>query len=878
MKVWFKRVLISLVVVFLVALVGIAIFLLTFDPNAYKSKLEEIVYNRYQRTLVIKGDIELSLFPRIGLSVQDVSLSDRNSTDTFASIDSARFAVAIWPLMFNRLVVDHVAVTGFKAWLIRNEQGEFNFRDLVERQPANFVENGSAAGVATAALSAASLSSSAAAQTLPQAEPRRLPAALGGHAASGTDFQIDIAGLDLKNGEIHLYDKISGSLARVVQLDVNTGRMTFDQAFDVALKGKLIGDFPVSDANIEGQALVKIDPEQKTYSAQKINVQVNGKVGDLDAKSATLRGNLAYSAYSETFSASNVELVVQGALGGTTPIKNLETSLIVPQLKLDRSQLELQLEKLAYRAKGNLPDQSFDIALDAPSLSVSPEEAKGNPVSGTVKLVGKDKVLGVALGLSGIGGTAQKLTLKELKVDGGLKQGDRLVQLKLSSPAGWDMYTRKGILSAMKGDVRIEDAALPGGSFEIPFIGSVQTDLVKDELVSEINAVLSGSKLDFRVKATQLQDPKVVFDLNADKLDFNTMFPPPVVKAPPAAPPKEAAKPEAEPAKAAAEPAKPAPAPDTLDLSFLDAVDLTGNIAIGEIKVQTLQAKQFAAAVRATQGQLTIAGLKAQLYDGKLEGKLTATSKNAMGADVSLMNVALGPFLQDLANERHLVGVGTVNVKVNTQGATVPALKAGLMGTVQARVRDGAVKGINVSQTLREAIAAMRNMFSGQLPDVATQFDLARQTEFSSLDTDVEFNHGQGTIKKLNLVSPLLRITQGTPASVDIVNEQLDVNINVRVVGKPAGPQGNELADLKNVTVPVRISGPFDKLGYQVQWKEIGSKAVKEALQDGLLDMLSNKAGLKPEAPAGSAAPEPAKKPIDTVKSIGDALKGLLGQ
>ncbi|NYT64029.1 AsmA family protein [Alcaligenaceae bacterium] len=877
MKVWLKRVLISLVVVFLVALVGIAIFLLTFDPNAYKSKLEEIVYNRYQRTLSIKGDIELSLFPRIGLSVQGVSLSDHNSTDTFASIDSARFAVAIWPLMFNRLVVDHVAVVGFKAWFIRNEQGMFNFSDLVERQPGSLVQAVPLAQAATAALSAASLSGAVVAQTLsaPATEAKRLPAALGGHTASGTDFQIDIAGLDLKNGEIHLYDKVTGSLARVVQLDVNTGRMTFNQAFDVALKGKLIGDFPVSDAHLEGQALVKIDPEQRTYSAQKINVQINGKLGDLDAKSAALRGNLAYSAYSQLFSASNIELLVQGALGGDAPIKNLETSLLVPQLKMDRSQAELQLEKLAYRAKGNLPDQSFDIALDAPSLSISPETAKGSPVSGTVKLVGKDRVLGVALGLSGIGGNAQKLTLKELKIDGGLKQGERFVQVKLSSPAGWDMYTSKGILSAMKGDVRIEDAALPGGSFEIPFIGSMQTDLVKDELSTEINAVLSGSKLDFRVKATQLRDPRVVFDLVADKLDFNTMFPPPVAKSAPEAVAKDGAKPEAEPAKAVAEPSKPARV-DTLDLSFLDAVDLTGKIAIGEIKLQDLQAGQFVADVRATQGQLNISGLKAELYEGKLAGKLTASSKNALGADLALSDVALGPFLQDLAHEGRLAGKGTIKIKLNAQGATVPALKAGLMGNVQAQVRDGAVRGINVSQTLREAIGAMRNMFSGQLPEVANQFDLSRQTEFTSLDADIEFTNGQGTIKKLNLLAPSLRISQGAPASVDIVNDQLDVNINVRVLSTSTGRANKELAELANVTVPVRISGPFDKLGYQVQWNEIGSKSVKEALQGGLLDMLSNKAGLQPAEPeAGSA---PAKKPLDKVKSIGDALKGLLGQ
>src|SRR3546814_5002941 len=56
------------------------------------------------------------------------------SDDIFASIDSARFAVAIWPLFSNRLVVDHVAVTGFKAWVRRDKNGQFNFHDLLENK------------------------------------------------------------------------------------------------------------------------------------------------------------------------------------------------------------------------------------------------------------------------------------------------------------------------------------------------------------------------------------------------------------------------------------------------------------------------------------------------------------------------------------------------------------------------------------------------------------------------------------------------------------------------------------------------------------------------------------------------------------------------
>src|SRR3546814_15179142 len=88
MKTGFKRILIGLVVLVVVAVVGLAIFLLTFDPNAYKYKLEELVQERYHRTLAIDGEIELSLFPRIGLAVQDVALSEVNSTDTFAYIES----------------------------------------------------------------------------------------------------------------------------------------------------------------------------------------------------------------------------------------------------------------------------------------------------------------------------------------------------------------------------------------------------------------------------------------------------------------------------------------------------------------------------------------------------------------------------------------------------------------------------------------------------------------------------------------------------------------------------------------------------------------------------------------------------------------------
>ncbi|MAK56472.1 MAG: AsmA family protein, partial [Pusillimonas sp.] len=283
MKVWIKRVLIGLVAVFFLALLGIAVFLLTFDPNSYKTRVQDEVFQRYQRTLSIQGDIALSVFPRLGLTLNDIALSEPNSDTVFASIDHARIAVAIWPLVSNRLVVDHIALDGLKAWLKRSSEGEFNFDDLL-----NATGSEEAVAQATEILA-------------PPAKPLGIAEAQAADIKPGvpdarTDLQIDIAGLELRNSEVHYFDAKKGYDVRVVGVQLNTGRITFDQPFDVSLSGRLQGSQPVTDAQVQGQAAVRIDPVKREYSAQRINVRMVGSVHPFQAETAALRGNVAYSA------------------------------------------------------------------------------------------------------------------------------------------------------------------------------------------------------------------------------------------------------------------------------------------------------------------------------------------------------------------------------------------------------------------------------------------------------------------------------------------------------------------------------------------------------------------------------------------------------
>ncbi|MBC9903105.1 MULTISPECIES: AsmA family protein [Achromobacter] len=837
MKTWFKRILIGLVVLVVVAVVGLAIFLLTFDPNAYKYKLEELVQQRYQRTLTIDGEIELSLFPRIGLSVQGVSLSEPNSSETFASIDSTRLAVAVWPLLSNSFVVDHVAITGFKARVVRDKQGHFNFSNLVggtapiTAAPANPAE--ALAGAAQSAVQAIANGN------LPQ--PRN-------------NMQIDIAGLDLKDGQVQLQDEISGMAVAVTKINANTGRVTFNQPFDVRMTARVEGGDPRVDANLTGQALLTLDPSAKRYAAQKLDLRMDGKLPGAEAKSLAMRGNLAFNGQKSALDIAGLEIVFQGDV--TDPAAratNVDASVAIPKLAIDPHKSQLQIEKLAIRAKGGMADGPFEFAVDAPALNISPASATGEALTGRVRISGLD----ASFGLNGISGNAGELEIKEAKLDSTSKNGERIVKLNFASPLSLNLLQRSGGLSGLRGDVNITDPGLPKGSLQIPVIGSATVDLLKDQATSKINAVLEGGKFDLSADITKLSDaPKVNFALVVDTLDLDKLVPP--AAATPAQPapkqPAEAKKEDGKPAQPAPAPAKPAD--DTIDLSALIGPSVNGTIKVGKLVVRGLKADDVGAAVKLDKGKLDISSLTAGLYGGKLAGTLSvdAAQGNQLATKMSLAGIAIEPFLMDLARQNVLSGTGSLALDLKTAGANAYAMKSGLGGTMQLRLRDGAVKGINLTQTLRELKAA----FKPESQNETVASDTSKQTEFSEMDADLAFAKGVAAVKRLNVVSPLLRVTQGDPATIDFVKSELDLVARARVVNPAADPEGKELIDLKDVTIPVHVKGPFDKPTYTVLWKDAIGGILQRSLENKLREAVTGKG-------KGGAA-------------VDKALKGLLGK
>ena len=116
-------------VVVLLALALVA-FVTLFDANRFKPRIENAARQQLGRTLKIDGDLSLSLFPNFALTVPRVTLSERGSERTFASLERARVSVALLPLFSGKIQADTISLAGLRATIERHADVSTRIDDL----------------------------------------------------------------------------------------------------------------------------------------------------------------------------------------------------------------------------------------------------------------------------------------------------------------------------------------------------------------------------------------------------------------------------------------------------------------------------------------------------------------------------------------------------------------------------------------------------------------------------------------------------------------------------------------------------------------------------------------------------------------------------
>lgn len=756
----------------------------TFEPNAYKGQITDVVEAKTQRTLRIDGDIRLSFFPKIGMRLGKTRLSDFRSDAEFASVDDVRISLALLPLLRKEVVVDEIVIDGLRARLVRRGDGSTNIDDLL--------------GDADAAE--------------PTSEPT--PEA-GTDDAPSMRFEID--GVRIIHAAFSYRDEQAGTEYAVSGLELKTGRVALGVPARFEFAANVQAEQPKLDLRTQASGTLMADPGNQVFELHGLRAGVVGEAAGLTELEVTLAGDIAAKPGPQDVRVSDLELTFSGRLG----------------------------------------QDQFSATVDAPQLAITPERASGAAIVAAIKAQGPRRAMNANLRLSAVAGSAKALHIAELAFDLDATQEENAVKGRLSTPVSANLDAQTLQLGKLAGEFNLRSPQLPTDGAKLTLAGSAAADLKGETVTADIASRFDESSIKTKFGLTGFERRAMRFDIAVDRLNVDRYLPQDE---------KTAAKPAAD--------GQPGPE-QPMDLSALKALNVAGSLRVGELTVSHVNASNVRVDVKAADGRLEVNPLSANLYQGSTNGVVVVdANSDRFEVRQALTDVAIGPLLMDALEQDLLEGRGNVQLDVATTGNTVTALKRALNGSAQLALKDGAIKGINLGRSFRNA----RNLLSTKR-DTESPADNTQRTDFSELTASFVIRNGVARNEDFEAKSPFLRLTGS--GDVDIAGGSLDYVVRAAVVGTTSGQGGADLAELRGLTVPVRVSGPFDALKYKLEWGSVigdtgkqqleqKTEALKEKLEEELRQRLLGPKGQADTAAEGEQAPtddaQPQAEPEEELK------------
>ncbi len=241
------------------------------------------------------------------------------------------------------------------------------------------------------------------------------------------------------------------------------------------------------------------------------------------------------------------------------------------------------------------------------------------------------------------------------------------------------------------------------------------------------------------------------------------------------------------------------------DIAGLKGINLSGNLHAGEVRMAKLEARKLAAGIKIEQSVLTIEPLSARLYGGTLTGSISAAAqdKPQITFRQNLKGIQMSALLADTASAGKLAGKGDLAIDLSAEGGSIGALRKTLNGGVSLALGRGSLAGIDLRAALIEGNDDLGTKSKARVhPALFTE-----KTDFSGLKAVFDIKDGGSHGNGFDMRSPLFRIAGDGDLALDTGN--IDYQLTATVVSTLNRRNAGELADLKGVAVPVRVSGPW---------------------------------------------------------------------
>ena len=605
-------------------LLVVGYFTATFNPNDYKGQIIKLVQEKKERTLKIDGDIKLTYWPKIGADLGKLSLSEHQSGEEFASVNSAKVSLAVMPLLKKELVIDTIYVDGVKANIIKHKDGTLNIDDLLSKDKEE------------------------------------------------SQFKFDIDGVHVTNSEAKYSDEGTGAKYAISKLNLTSGHIALAEPVDLDTDFTVTANQPELAANAKLKGNFLVDPKTKHFKVKGLDSHIMGDMfggkgmdivasGDVDAKPEKME-----------FLVDSLKLIASGDFNGVKQgidlsapaltVQNNEVSSkkVTASLTQDKSGDTMKVNMVLADMKGstkalqssgitgdiaavqgartltgtfsspftgNIESLIFDIPKLAGNLDIKDPSIPGGGVKGTFNLGAHTDIK------KELANSKFNLVLADTKLTGdvdvsGFKKqnikfnlnADKLDLNKLLGKSSAKSSGKPADMSALKNmtlDGKLNIGSLIYDKYHVSNLNvGIKADGDKLAL-SGLNTKVDDSQIKGSLGISHFAKPIYVFDLDIDNVDVDKYI--------------------------AAKPATAKPTESGGGMNALKTLYADGKLRVGNLKYGKTRASNINLALKADGEKLSVSPLSAKIDDSNVKGSFAisqfAKPKYTFDLDIDSLDV-----------------------------------------------------------------------------------------------------------------------------------------------------------------------------------------------------------------------------------------------
>lgn len=312
----------AIILLGLVSLIGLVVFV---NPNDLKPQISQAVTKFTGRQLQLGGDIQWSMFPWLGLQLNDVKLTNNPNfgNDPFAQIKKLDIQVRLVPLLHKQLEIGKLQIHGLTLYLIKNSKGQVNWEGPITSSQKSNSDNNLSDNL--------------------------------------KPLGFIVTGLDIRDGHIIYADQQKNKHFEITKLQLKSANLAINKSSPFDIQFHLNSNAPTINATVKLRSAITLSTDKKNidFNNLNLNMLLKGSSYPGGELPVSLKSHVNLDLNKQAITADQViafinQLKLIGHITGQHILNNPSFAGTLSSQQINTGNLVFQQIRLSFQFKNNL--------------------------------------------------------------------------------------------------------------------------------------------------------------------------------------------------------------------------------------------------------------------------------------------------------------------------------------------------------------------------------------------------------------------------------------------------------------------------------------------------------------------------------------------